>query len=144
MATSNIKTTIGSDIHKVWETVLAVEKYSDWRSDLSKTEIINGKQFIEYTKKGYVTTFTITALESYKRWEFDMENANIKGHWVGIFTSGGNETQIEFTEDVIPKKWFMKPFVKFYLKKQQTQFVLDLKKIFAESQSDKLVEELNE
>lgn len=33
MATSNIKTIIGSDIHKVWETVLAVEKYSDWRSD---------------------------------------------------------------------------------------------------------------
>lgn len=68
----------------------------------------------------------------------------MKGHWVGIFTSGENETQIEFTEEVIPKKWFMKPFIKFYLKKQQAQFVLDLKKAFAESESDKLVEELNE
>ena len=27
-----------------------------------------------------------------------------------------------------PKKWIMKPFVKIYLKKQQEQFVLDLKK----------------
>ena len=35
----------------------------------------------------------------------------------------GNETQIDFTENVIPKKWFMKPFVKTYLKKQQKQFV---------------------
>lgn len=53
----------------------------------------------------------------------------MKGHWVGIFTSIGTKTQIDFTENVIAKKWFMKPFVKSYLKKQQTQFILDLKKI---------------
>lgn len=33
-----------------------------WRTDLSKTEIISDKQFIEYTKNGYATTFTITLL----------------------------------------------------------------------------------
>ncbi len=38
------------------------------------------------------------------------------------------ELLIDFTENVTPKKWFMKPFVKTYLKKQQKQFVLDLKK----------------
>lgn len=128
MAISNIKEIINSDIHKVWEVVLAVDKYSAWRSDLSKTEIINEKQFIEYTKDGYDTTFTVTVVEPYKRWEFDIENSNMKGHWIGIFTAKGNETQIDFTENVIPKKLFMKPFVKSYLKKQQTQFVLDLKK----------------
>lgn len=69
-----------------------------------------------------------TVVEPYKRWEFDMDNSNMKGHWIGIFTDKGNETQIDFTENVIPKKWFMKPFVKTYLKKQQKQFVLDLKK----------------
>lgn len=52
----------------------------------------------------------------------------MKGHWIGIFTPKGNQTEIEFTEDVQAKKWFMKPFVKSYLKKQQTQFVEDLKK----------------
>lgn len=128
MAISNIKEIISSDIHKVWEVVLAVDKYSVWRSDLSKTEIINEKQFIEYARNEYATTFTITVVKSYKRWEFDMENSNMKGHWVGIFTSIGNDTEIDFTENVTPKKWFMKPFVKSYLKKQQTQFVLDLKK----------------
>lgn len=128
MAISNIKEIIGSDIYKVWETVLAVERYSAWRSDLSKTEIINEKQFIEYTQEGYATTFTVTVIEPYKRWEFDMENSNMEGHWIGIFTSRGNETQIEFTENVLPKKWIMKPFVKAYLKKQQARFVLDLKK----------------
>ncbi len=128
MAISNINAIINDDIHKVWDIVLAVDKYSVWRSDLSKTEIINEKQFIEYTKDGYATTFSITAVEPYKRWEFDMENSNMTGHWIGIFTAKGNETQIDFTENVTPKMWFMKPFVKLYLKKQQTQFVLDLKK----------------
>lgn len=128
MAISNIKAIISDDIHKVWDIVFAVDKYSIWRNDLSKTEIINDKQFIEYTKDGYATTFSTTNVEPYKRWEFDMENGNMKGHWIGIFTAKGNETQIDFTENVTPKKWFMKPFVKTYLKKQQKQFVLDLKK----------------
>ena len=117
MPTSNIKALINSEIHKVWEVVLNVEKYKLWRSDISKTEIINEKQFIEYTKENYATTFTITVEEPYKRWEFDIENSNIKGYWIGIFTSNGNQTEIDFTEDIITKKWFMKPFVKSYLKK---------------------------
>ena len=128
VAISNINTIISNDIQKVWNIVLAVDKYNSWRSDLSKTEIINDKQFIEYTKNGYATTFTVTVAEPYKRWEFDMENSNMKGHWIGVFIDKGNETQIDFTENVIPKKWFMKPFVKTYLKKQQKQFVMDLKK----------------
>ena len=88
MAVSNINAIINKDIHKVWDIVFAVEKYSEWRSDLSKTEIINEKQFIEYTKDGYATTFSITTIEPYKRWEFDMENSNMSGHWIGVFTRG--------------------------------------------------------
>ena len=129
MTISNIKDSIDSNIHKVWETVLAVDKYAQWRSDLSKTEVINEEQFIEYTKNCYPTTFTITVVEPHKRWEFDMENSNMKGHWVGIFTSIDDKTEIDFTEQVTAKKFFMKPFVKSYLKKHQTQFVMDLKKI---------------
>ena len=127
MATSNIKAIIKCDIAKVWETVLAVEK-CQWRSDLSKTVVINERQFIEYTKKGYPTTFTVTSTELYKRWEFDMDNSNIKGHWIGIFTSKGEETEIEFTEHVTAKKFYLKPFVKFYLKNQQKHYMEDLKK----------------
>lgn len=96
VAISNINTIISNDIQKVWNIVLAVDKYNSWRSDLSKTEIINDKQFIEYTKNGYATTFTVTVAEPYKRWEFDMENSNMKGHWIGVFIDKGNETQIDF------------------------------------------------
>ena len=128
MAVSNINTIINHDIQKVWSIVLAVDRYTLWRSDLSKTEIINDEQFIEYTKNGYATAFTVTVVEPYKRWEFDMEHSNMKGHWIAIFTDKGNATEIDFTEHVIPKKRFMKPFVKAYLKKQQKQFVIDVKK----------------
>ena len=128
MTISNIKDSIDSNIHKVWETVLAVDKYAQWRSDLSKTEVINEEQFIEYTKNGYPTTFTITVVEPHKRWEFDMENTNMRGHWTGLFTQTEEGTEMEFTETVEVKKRFLKLFVKGYLKRQQTRFVSDLKK----------------
>lgn len=127
MAISNIKAMVQGDIQRVWEIVTSYENYA-WRSDLSKTEILNEKQFVEYTKDGYATTFTITAIEPYERWEFDMENDTMKGHWIGLFSPKGGQTEIDFTEDVTAKKFFMKPFVKSYLKRQQAQFVSDLKR----------------
>ena len=105
-----------------------IENYAAWRSDLSKTEVISDKKFIEYTQNGYSTTFTVTLVEPYRRWEFDMENSNMTGHWIGIFTARGDETEIDFTERVEAKKWLLKPFVKFYLRKQQTQFAAESKK----------------
>lgn len=127
MAVSNIKAVFKRDIQKVWEVVTSLENYG-WRSDLGKIEIKNEKQFVEYTKDGFATIFTVTVNEPCKRWEFDMENDNMKGHWIGVFTQKGEETEIDFTENVIAKKIFMKPFVKAYLKKQQKQYVLDLQK----------------
>lgn len=126
MAISKIKAVFQSDIKKVWETVTSLENYA-WRSDLSKIEVLSKNQFIEYTKEGYATTFTITVAKPYERWEFDMENSNMKGHWTGVFTQKGGQTEIEFTEDVTAKKIIMKPFVKAYLKKQQSQYVSDLR-----------------
>lgn len=116
MATSNIKALIPSELRQVWDFVLDIENYTAWRSDLSKTEVISDEQFIEYTRDGYPTTFTVTLVEPYRRWEFDMENSNMKGHWTGIFTAKGDETEIDFTEQVEAKKLLMKPFVKSYLK----------------------------
>lgn len=71
MAVSNIKVVFQRDIQRVWEVVTSLENYS-WRSDLSKIEIISENQFVEYTKDGCATTFTITRTEPYRRWEFDM------------------------------------------------------------------------
>ena len=127
MAISNMKALFPYDIKKVWDIVTSLDQYQ-WRSDLSKIEIISEKQFIEYTKDGFATTFTITVSEPCKRWEFDMENSNMKGHWVGIFSEIDGQTEIDFTEDVTAKKLILKPFVKGFLKKQQELYVSDLKR----------------
>lgn len=127
MAVSNIKAVFQSDIQSVWEVVTSLGDYS-WRSDLSKIEVISENQFTEYTKEGYATVFTVTAKEPCRRWEFDMENSNMKGHWTGIFTKKDSHTEIDFTEEVVAKKVIMKPFVKAYLKKQQEIYISDLRK----------------
>lgn len=73
MATSNIKALIPSELRQVWDFVLDIENYTAWRSDLSKTEVISDEQFIEYTRDGYPTTFTVTLVEPYRRWEFSVK-----------------------------------------------------------------------
>lgn len=111
---------------RVWELVTSCTEYG-WRSDLQKIEVVEfGKKFIEYTKDGYATEFTITVFEPYKRYEFDMENSNMKGHWCGIFSDKGGKTEVEFTETVTAKKLWMRPFVSAYLKKQQKLYLYDL------------------
>ena len=134
MASSNIKAVILGGLQQVWGLILDIENYSAWRSDLSKTEVISDEQFIEYTKDGCPTTFTVTLVEPYKRWEFDMENSNMKGHWTGVFTAKGDETEIDFTEFVESKKLLVRPFVKSYLRKQQAQFVADIRKALGGTQ----------
>lgn len=133
MTTSNIKAIIQWDIHKVWETVLAVERYHTWRSDVSKTEWIDETQFIEYSPNGYSTTYTVTAAEPHKRWELDVRNSHTEGHWTFVFASKGSETELGFTACVTAKKLSMRPigksvFEQTYVKKAQSQFVTDLKK----------------
>lgn len=127
MAYSNIKTTLASDIRNVWNTVTDLSDWS-WRSDLDRIEMLSDTQFVEYTKDGYATTFTVTKKERYKRWEFDVENENIKGHWTGIFYDHRGRTTIDFTEKVTVKKFFLRPFAGRYLRKQQLSYVSDLKK----------------
>lgn len=131
MAVSKIKAVFQSGTQRVWEVVTSLEKNS-WRSDLSKTQILSDHQFIEYTKDGFPTTFTITKTEPYGCWEFDMENRNMKGYWIGIFTQTPGGTEVEFIEEVMAKKVIMKPFVKAYLKKQQERYISDLRKALGE------------
>ena len=115
MAIANAKVTLKEDIKTVCKIVTYLENY-EWRSDLSKIEVLEaGKKFIEYTKEGYATTFTITTFEPMKRYEFDMDNNNMCGHWTGLFSKTDNKTEINFTENITPKKWIMKPFVGIYL-----------------------------
>ena len=127
MATSRTAALLPAEPAQVWETVTAVGDYT-WRSDLSRTEGLDGDRFVEYTKQGYPTTFTTTVWQPCARWEFDMENTRMRGHWTGLFRPADGGTQVVFTEAVTPKNPLLGPFVGAYLKKQQARFLADLKK----------------
>ncbi len=124
---SRIRAEFKSDIKDVWAKVTSLKDY-EWRSDLSRIEVLSDKDFVEYTGDGYSTAFKTTVFIPYSRWEFDMENDNMKGHWTGVFSFEDGITTIEFTESVTAKKLFMKPFVRGYLRKQQEKYVSDLEK----------------
>ncbi len=59
MIKSNIKKEFNCDMEKIWNIITDNYNYA-WRSDISKIEVIDDKHFIEYTKNGYSTYFTIT------------------------------------------------------------------------------------
>ena len=132
MKESTIATTFKSDIKKVWEVVTNNNKY-EWRSDLSKIDVsADGNSFTEYTKNNFSTKFNITLKKPYERYEFDMANKNMKGHWIGTFIPVNNGTQIEFTEKVSVNNPIMNLFAGLYLKKQQSLYIADLKKELGE------------
>ena len=126
MTVSNYKTILPGDVQAVWDIVTGVKGYPAWRSDVERVETTDVRSFREYTKGGYVTNFTIRGEKTYRRWVLAMENANLTGRWVGIFRQRGAATVIDFTEYVAVKKFWMRPFVKLYLKRQQARFAADL------------------
>lgn len=133
MKKSTITATFKADIKKVWEVVTNNSKY-EWRSDLNKIDIsVDGNSFTEYTKDNFITKFNITLKKPYERYEFDMTNKNMNGHWIGVFNIiNNNGTQIEFTEEVSVNNPIMNLFVGLYLKKQQSLYIADLKKELGE------------
>lgn len=128
MVSSNIKKVFNCDKYKLWDTITDNHNYS-WRSDLSKIEIIDDTHFIEYGKSNYPTYFTIIKKETLNIYEFDIENTNIKGKWIGKFKeiSNGN-IEIDFTEKIETNNFIMKLLAKPYLKSIQKRYIKDLEK----------------
>ena len=132
MKKSTITVTFKADIKKVWEVVTNNNNY-EWRSDLSKIDVsVDGNSFTEYAKNNFPTKFTITLKKPYERYEFDMTNKNMNGHWIGGFSHVNDGTRIEFTEEVSVNNLIMNLFVGSYLKKQQSLYIADLKKELGE------------
>lgn len=127
MTESHERVILKSDVNRVWEVITDLNSYG-WRSDLREIEVIEpGRKFVEYTKEGFPTVFTITRFEPPHRYEFTMENANMSGTWSGVLSRNGQGCEADFTERVTVKKWFMRPFAAGFLRKQQKQYFRDLK-----------------
>ena len=64
-----------------------------------------------------------------KEYKFDLENANLKGKWSGIFKelTNGN-IELDFTEEIEVNSLIMKLLAKSYLKSQQKRYMKDLER----------------
>lgn len=121
-----------SSVDKIWQVVTDNSNYT-WRSGLSKIEVSDGgNSFVEYTKKGYPTEFAVTLKIPHERYEFDMKNSNMTGHWTGIFTKVNGRAKVTFIEEVEVKGIIKKLFAGSYLRSQQKRYVADLKKALGE------------
>ena len=82
MTQSVVQAELASPVRRVWE-VLTDLNHQDWRSDIERVEVTGETTFVEYTKGGVATFFTVTRHEPPGYWAFDMENKNMAGHWAG-------------------------------------------------------------
>ena len=120
------------DIKIVWNTVTNLKKYH-WRSDISRVNVINEKEFVEITQSGYLTTFKIIKEEKYKYWEFKVDNSNMKGIWKGEFLTENGKTKVKFVENLKAKKVWLITILKIYVKRQQKIYMRDLEKYLYEN-----------
>ena len=122
----------GSSVDKVWGKVTDHQEIS-WRSDLSDCKVDKGG-FTEYSLNGIATRFTVTMCIPHQRYEMDLENKNLSGHWIGVFQMENGRVRVTFTEEITlkTKNPFSRLFAGSYLKKQQKRYFRDLKKALGE------------
>lgn len=130
MRKSTIIIEIPSNRELLWNIVTDNTK-TEWRSDLSKVEVIGDDEFVEYTTKGIATKFRITAKDDLQYYEFSFGNENMSGVWRGRFKEiDKNLTRLEFTEEIQVKNPVMEllSYLFFPIKKIQKKYMEDLKK----------------
>ena len=128
MATSKVTAYVRCPVERVWRTVTDLA-HTAWRSDLKRVEVLDETHFVEHSKSGYAIKFTVTACEPFGLWAFTMENGNLSGSWKGVFEAvADGSTRLHCTETVNAKRWWMRPFVPGYLKRQQKRYLDDLRK----------------
>lgn len=110
---------------RVWQVVTSLEDTA-WRSDLREVNDLGEGRFVEVTKEGVSTTFATVVWEPGRRWAFTLENPSLTGRWEGVFQPREGGTWVRFTEEVTPRRWYLRPFVKGYLKRQQARYLADL------------------
>lgn len=114
-------------VERVWNAVTDLA-HTNWRSDIVSVEVMDTVHFAEHTKSGYTTNFTVTACKPLRFWAFTRENENMFGSWEGVFDAEEGGICLTCTETVTAKRWWMRPFVPGYLKRQQKRYLEDLRK----------------
>lgn len=125
MAVSKVTRSFPCTVEQLWQIVTDL-MHTDWRSDLARVEVLDETRFVEHTKSGYATHFAVTTCKPKQFWAFTMENGNMSGSWEGRFEAVESGSRLTCVETVNGKRWWMRPFVRGYLKRQQKLYMDDL------------------
>ena len=98
MAVSKVTCSFPCTVEQLWQIVTDLT-HTDWRSDLARVEVLDA---------------------------FTMENGNMSGSWEGHFEAMKGGSWLTCVETVNGKRWWMRPFVPSYLKRQQKMYLDDL------------------
>lgn len=129
MATVGVKVAFNQEIERVWEVLTSVDQFKTWRSDLKEVDILDEKRYVESTKDGYVTSFTVLKSEPCERLILDTENENLKGQWIIRLSKCKYGTELSLQETANAHKIYMQMFARTYIRSRQLAYIEDLKKI---------------
>ena len=128
MAAYGTRTMLNCTVEKAWELVTTLETQMDWREDLKEIEILDSRQFIEHTRDGYITHYTLVKVEERKLWQRTLTNEDMVGQTLYTFVEKGNQTLFTMKENMSTSKLLFKIFVKNYLRSHQYNYIQNLKK----------------
>ena len=111
MAVSKVTCSFPCTVEQLWQIVTDLT-HTDWRSDLARVEVLDD--------------FAVTTCKPKQFWAFTMENGNMSGSWEGHFEAMKGGSWLTCVETVNGKRWWMRPFVPSYLKRQQKMYLDDL------------------
>ena len=130
MAVSTVRAQFPCTVQQLWSTVTDLA-HTAWRSDLVRVEVLDDARFIEHTKGGHATAFTVTACQPPCRWAFVMESEDLSGSWEGSFEAAEGGAVLTCTEAITARHWWMRPLVPVYLRRQQRRYLQDLRRALA-------------
>lgn len=103
-------------------------KNVNWRSDLNVIKGIDDNNFIEYSKKGYPTFYTVLKSTRNKSYELEFTNNKVEGYIKYFLKKEEDKTNIIVTLDITFVNAKFKMIAKHKLKKEWNKFISDLSK----------------
>ena len=101
---------INASADTVWQVVNDRSKYSEWQPNLTRVEIVDHRNWIEYPKDSPETlSFSVVKDERPQRMELEYSmGAAMNGKWRGDLTQSANGVKLRTEDGYVAKGWMTK------------------------------------